>query len=84
MLKKPELKPFVVPPLDVLKKPELMSPVFPKPERLALIESHQVEMPLVDLSSREMRSRLARGLSIRYRTPRAVEKYIEARGLYRP
>jgi nicotinate-nucleotide adenylyltransferase len=52
------------------------------PDRLTSIREHQVEMPRVDLSSREMRSRLARGQSIRYRTPRAVEKYIETAELY--
>jgi nicotinate-nucleotide adenylyltransferase len=41
-----------------------------------------VEMPQIDLASREMRQRVARGQSIRYRTPRAVEKYIETHGLY--
>ncbi len=54
------------------------------PERLALIRQHQVEMPLVELSSRDIRARVAAGQSIRYRTPRAVEKYIETHQLYRP
>jgi nicotinate-nucleotide adenylyltransferase len=44
---------------------------------------HQVEMPLVELSSHDIRRRVAGGQSIRYRTPRAVEKYIESHGLYR-
>jgi nicotinate-nucleotide adenylyltransferase len=52
-------------------------------ERLAAIERHQVEMPQVELSSRELRRRVAEGLSIRYRVPRAVEMFIEAEGLYR-
>ena len=52
-------------------------------QRLAEIRSHQVEMPIVDLSSTELRQRSAEGRSLRYRTPRAVEKYIEAQGLYR-
>jgi nicotinate-nucleotide adenylyltransferase len=42
-----------------------------------------VEMPQIDLASREMRQRVASGASIRFRTPRAVEKYIETHGLYR-
>lgn len=42
-----------------------------------------VEMPQMDLSSSELRERVAAGRSIRYRTPRAVEKYIETHGLYR-
>jgi nicotinate-nucleotide adenylyltransferase len=53
------------------------------PERIELFRQHQVEMPLVELSSHEIRERVARGQSIRYRTPRAVEKYIESLELYR-
>ncbi|MEX0643495.1 MAG: nicotinate-nucleotide adenylyltransferase [Pirellulales bacterium] len=41
-----------------------------------------VAMPLVELSSREIRRRVAAGMSIRYQTPRAVEEYIRAHGLY--
>jgi nicotinate-nucleotide adenylyltransferase len=52
-------------------------------ERLETIRRHQVSMPQIELSSSDIRSRVARGQSIRYRTPRAVEKYIEAHGLYR-
>jgi nicotinate-nucleotide adenylyltransferase len=40
-------------------------------------------MPQVDFSSRELRARLAAGKSIRYRTPRPVERYLEETGLYR-
>jgi nicotinate-nucleotide adenylyltransferase len=53
------------------------------PERLDLIRQHKVEMPAIGLSGSEIRRRVAAGLNIRYRTPRAVEKYIEAKGLYR-
>lgn len=45
---------------------------------------HQIEMPRIELSSSEIRERVAGGKSIRFRTPRAVEKYIQAQGLYRP
>jgi nicotinate-nucleotide adenylyltransferase len=51
-------------------------------EQIELIRRHQVEMPLVGISSSDIRRRVAAGLSIRYRTPRAVEKYIEIHGLY--
>ncbi len=43
---------------------------------------HQIEMPRIDLSSSEIRRRVASGHSIRFRTPRAVEKYIETAQLY--
>jgi len=53
-------------------------------ERLAMIRSAQVRMPLIELSSTDLRQRAAAGQSLRFRTPRAVEKYIETHGLYRP
>jgi nicotinate-nucleotide adenylyltransferase len=52
------------------------------PERLEAIRRHRVEMPEIGLSSSELRRRVATGKSIRYQTPRAVEKYIETQGLY--
>jgi len=51
-------------------------------ERLEQFRQHQVEMPLIELSSHDIRERVGRRQSIRYRTPRAVEKYIESQGLY--
>lgn len=53
------------------------------PEAFSRLVAHQVEMPQVDFSSRELRARLAAGKSIRYRTPRPVERYLEETGLYR-
>jgi nicotinate-nucleotide adenylyltransferase len=52
-------------------------------ERLVLFARHVVDFPQIDLSSTEIRRRVAEGRSIRYRTPRAVEKYIEMHRLYR-
>ena len=52
------------------------------PERLQEIERAQVQSPLIDLSSTDIRRRVCQGKSIRYRTPRAVEKYIETQRLY--
>ena len=56
---------------------------FVTPERLDEIRAARVTMPSLELSSTEIRRRVAAGQSIRYQTPRAVEKYIEAQGLYR-
>lgn len=53
------------------------------PARLAEISRHRVVMPLIDLSATDIRRRAAEGQSIRFRTPRAVEEYIRAKGLYR-
>ncbi len=53
------------------------------PERIEEIRRCAVEMPLVGLSGTDIRRRVAAGRSIRFQTPRAVEKYIEAQGLYR-
>ena len=52
------------------------------PERIARMKQAQFEMPLVQFSSTEIRRRVASGLSIRYRTPRAVEEYIRSHGIY--
>ncbi|MBC8372147.1 MAG: hypothetical protein H8E53_01025, partial [Planctomycetes bacterium] len=38
--------------------------------------------PLIDISSSEIRQRLAAGLPIRYMVPDAVEEHIRSRGLY--
>ena len=66
-------------------------PGTPMPERDALRERfgakaarvHLLEGPSLDLSSSEIRSRVAAGRPIRYLVPRAVEELIDARGLYR-
>lgn len=53
------------------------------PQRLERIRRHAVEMPLVELSSTDIRRRVAESRSIRYMMPRAVEMYIAEHGLYR-
>lgn len=42
-----------------------------------------VRSPLIELSSRDLRQYLAEGRSVRYMIPRAVEAYIDDKGLYR-
>jgi nicotinate-nucleotide adenylyltransferase len=53
------------------------------PGRLEVIRQQRVDMPRIDLCSTEIRRRVGQGRSIRYQTPRAVERYIETAGLYR-
>ncbi len=53
------------------------------PAQLQLAKQLQVAMPAIELSSTELRARAATGKSLRFRTPRAVEEYIRAQGLYR-
>ena len=53
-----------------------------QPHRIAEMRRCQVEMPLIELSSTNLRQRIAAGQSVRFRLPRAVEKYIETQGLY--
>lgn len=53
------------------------------PERLDSLRQYHIEMPVVEFSSSELRDRIAANKTIRYRTPRAVEKYIETHSLYR-
>ncbi len=43
----------------------------------------KVETPLIDIASRNLRSRVKEGKSIRYQVPRAVEIYIQEKNLYR-
>jgi nicotinate-nucleotide adenylyltransferase len=65
-------------------------PGWPLPDRGALHERygeaaariHLLEGPSLDLSSSEIRRRVAAGRSIRYLVPRAVEELIVDRGLY--
>ncbi len=52
-------------------------------DRLGEMRECQVRMPQIDISSTEIRARVAASLSIRFQLPRAVEKYIESQRLYR-
>jgi nicotinate-nucleotide adenylyltransferase len=51
--------------------------------RRAAMEQAVVPMPLIEISSTDLRERVAGGRSIRFRTPRPVEAYIASTGLYR-
>ena len=53
------------------------------PERLARVAADRVRVPAIGIRSTDLRAAVAAGRSIRYRTPRAVEQYIAAHGLYR-
>jgi nicotinate-nucleotide adenylyltransferase len=45
---------------------------------------HLVPIPLIGISSTEIRRRVAAGAPVAYQVPRAVEEYIRNRGLYLP
>jgi nicotinate-nucleotide adenylyltransferase len=52
------------------------------PEQIERMQHHRAEMPQIGASSTDLRRRVELGQSIRYRTPRAVEIYIQTHGLY--
>ena len=51
-------------------------------ERIAVFRRNVIPMPLIEISSSELRQRVAQGRSIRFRRPRAVEAFIQAEGPY--
>src|SRR6266511_96035 len=53
------------------------------PEPDAMHRARPFDAPRLDISSRELRSRAARGMSLRYLVPDAVWEHIKRRGLYR-
>ncbi len=52
-------------------------------DRLARVISERVRLPAIGIRASDLRSAVAAGKSIRYRTPPAVERYITTHGLYR-
>lgn len=52
-------------------------------DQVAAIAARRFEMPLIGVSSTDIRRRVREGLSIRYLVPEAVGQYIAAKGLYR-
>ena len=55
---------------------------FASKARMAEIQQRRVESPKIEISSSEIRTRAANENSIRYLTPRAIEKYVETQKLY--
>lgn len=53
------------------------------PEPDPLHRARAFDAPRLDISSRELRARAARGMSLRYLVPDAVWEHIKKRGLYR-
>jgi len=53
------------------------------PDRAARMIASRVLMPAIGVRASDLRAAVAAGRSIRFRTPRAVEAYIAAHGLYR-
>ncbi len=53
------------------------------PDRVGDAPIVRFDAPRLDISSRELRARAARGRSLRYLVPEPVLQHIEARGLYR-
>jgi len=52
------------------------------PDRAADIAAHRVRVPAIGIRSSDLRAAIAAGRSIRYRTPRAVDRFIASHGLY--
>ena len=52
-------------------------------QRIELFRQSVIKMPVIEISSSELRKRVRAGQGIRFRTPRAVEAMIAASRLYR-
>lgn len=63
--------------LSVLKQ-------FVSEERFDSFKQLAMSSPMIEISSTDMRDRVANEKSIRFLTPRSVEKYIETQKLYQP
>jgi len=53
------------------------------PDRAARTIEARIRMPAIGVRASDLRAAVAAGRSIRFRTPRAVEAYVAAHGLYR-
>lgn len=54
------------------------------PEQIERFRSDVAPTPIIEISSSDIRRRVAAGLSVRYMVPPGVLEYIAQRGLYRP
>lgn len=54
------------------------------PPRIDQIRRYAVTLPMIEVSSSEIRTRVAQQRSIRYRVPAAVESFIRTQRLYHP
>jgi nicotinate-nucleotide adenylyltransferase len=52
------------------------------PEKARRVVENRVTCPAIGIRASDLRAAIRAGQSIRYRTPRAVEQYINAHGLY--
>ena len=51
-------------------------------DRIEQFRRSVIKMPVIEISSRDIRGRVGQGRSIRHRVPHAVQSYIEANALY--
>ena len=51
-------------------------------ERTDLFRRNVIKMPVIEISSSEIRNRIGQGRGVRYRIPRAVEAYLHANKIY--
>ena len=51
-------------------------------DRIEQFRRSVIKMPVIEISSRDIRGRVGQGRSIRHRDPHAVQTYIEANALY--
>lgn len=56
---------------------------FAEPDRIEVIRRSVIDMPQIEVSSSDLRQRVADGKSIRFFTPPEVARWIGSKGLYR-